>query len=290
MKNKKEEIKKVIVGLDLSDMDNILIDYSKFLAEKWNFEKIIFTHNIKKTDLYDLWDDFLKEEKIPIERLIHREIEEKVNKRFKTDFPYQIEVTAENYTEAVLRKQVRENDIDLLILGKKQDLRGSGSLAHKLLNLLNCDLLFVPEEVDFKLEKVLLPTDFTPNSSKAFRKALYFEEKQNWEITALHVFSIPSIYFPYIDRDKAIDKAKNHVQNRFKNFSKRYDLREFPFILVYKEDLSVVESIISKSRKNDIDLIMLSAKGGNKITSLFVGRTTGDLLLNDANLPIYVVK
>lgn len=37
-------------------------------------------------------------------------------------------------------------------------------------------------------------------------------------------------------------------------------------------------------------MIILSAKGGNKLTSIFVGSTTNDLLLSNSELPIYVVK
>lgn len=289
--NKKQrDIKNLMIGLDLSEIDEVVISYAKFLVDYWNLEKITFIHNIKKSDLYDLWEGFLKEKEIPLENLIKKEISEKVAKVFDDSAQIKIEVTAEDYTENVFKEKSKEYNIDLLLLGKKQDLRGTGSLAHKLMHIISCDVLFVPEEVQFSLNRILLPTDFTSNSAKAFKKASLLDHKKSWQMIALHVYNIPSVYFPYINREKAMDKAQQQLTAKFKNFRKRFKLEEIPFIQSYREDFSVVETIIEKSYKENIDLIMLSAKGDNKLTSIFVGSTTSDLLLNNSPVPIYVVK
>ncbi len=289
--NKKmENIKNLMVGLDLSDIDDVVIRYAKFLVDSWGIEKITFIHNIKKSDLHDLWDGFLEEKEIPLENLIKKEISEKINQYCDGKSTFKIKVTADDYTESIFKQKIKENNIDLLLLGKKQDLRGTGSLAHKLMHLLSCDILFVPEQVKFDLNSIILPTDFTQNSAKSFRRAQLLKEKQNWKMQALHVYNIPSVYFPYINREKAIDKAEKQISAKFNNFCKRFKLEKIPFIQSYREDFSVVETIIENAYKENIDLIMLSAKGGNKLTSIFVGSTTNDLLLNNSELPIYVVK
>jgi len=287
---KNKTIEKILVALDLSEMDDIIIDYAKFISDFWEIKQIGFIHNIKKSDLYGLWNGFLEEEKIPLEKMINKEISEKIDNVFDATVSYTVEVTADDYTESVIKRKVKENQIDLLLLGKKHDLKGTGSLAHKLMNLLDCDVLFVPEQVNHQLKDVLLPTDFTQNSAKAFKKALYFDSKQNWNMEALHVYSIPSVYFPYIDREKAIDKTQETVLAKFKNFENRFKLGDFSFHQIYRENLSVVESILEEATQKKADMIMLSAKGGNKITTLFVGSTTSDLLLNESDLPVYVVK
>ena len=279
-----------MVGLDLSDIDEVVINYAKFITDYWKIEEIIFLHNIKKTDLHDLWDVFLDEKEISLEKLISKEISEKVNLFFDNGVKFSVEVSAEDYTETVFKEKIKENQVDLLLLGKKQDLKGAGSLAHKLMHLISCDVLFIPERVKLSLENVILPTDFTQNSAKAFKKAELLNEIHPWQQKALHVYNIPSVYFPYIDREKAIDKAQEKIKSKYNSFCKKYKLEKIPFIQSYREDFSVVETIIEKSLKNNVDMIILSAKGGNKLTSIFVGSTTNDLLLSNSELPIYVVK
>src|SRR5699024_9225483 len=123
-----------MVGLDLSDIDEVVINYAKFITDYWKIEEIIFLHNIKKTDLHDLWDGFLDEKEISLEKLISKEISEKVNLFFDNGVKFSVEVSAE-----------------------------------------------------------------------AFKKAELLNEIHPWQQKALHVYNIPSVYFPYIDREKAID-------------------------------------------------------------------------------------
>ena len=48
----------LMVALDLTAMDPILLKYVSFLCKVWNVEHLYFTHNIKQYKLYDLYDAF----------------------------------------------------------------------------------------------------------------------------------------------------------------------------------------------------------------------------------------
>lgn len=156
--------------------------------------------------------------------------------------------------------------------------------------MLDCHMMLIPEETQNKLNHIIIPTDFTPNSAKSFEFAFNLQKQHKSQLLALHVFNIPSVYFPYIDRQKAIDKTQRHLDEKFNSFTKRFKLNETPFTHFYREDLSVVESIRRYARKNEANMIIMAAKGGNKLTSLFIGSITNDMLLQDFKMPVLIVR
>ena len=116
-------------------------------------------------------------------------------------------------------------------------------------------------------------------------------ERSSGEIEALHVYNIPSYFFPYINTQKVIDKTKNHLKDRVQQFKKKFQISEkIEFRYTDREDLSVVEAIEIHAEKGDFDIVVVSARGGNNITSLFIGSITNDLLIRNRKMPLLVVK
>lgn len=280
---------RIMVALDLSNMDKIVLNYLNYLTQIWNIEHIDFIHNIKQSELYNILDDFV-EDTVQLEDIIDRELTRVVKDNYTSSTPYEVHVASDNYTESIFSFFAKENKIDLVILGKKSELQGTGGMSLKLVNMINCHMLLVPEEVENKLEYILLPTDFTANSAKSFQMAMSMRNQRNCKLQALHVFNIPQVYFPYIDREKAIDKTQEHLDDRFATFARRFKLNDIPFKHFYRRDLSIVESIRKYAREENADMIIMSAKGGNKLTSLFIGSITKDMLLQDFRMPVMVVK
>lgn len=278
-----------MVALDLSNMDVILLKYLSYLSQIWHIEHIDFIHNIKQSELHNILDDFVKEE-VELEEIIERGLTRVIKENYTGDTTYDIRVASDNYTESILSYFAKENKIDITILGKKSELQGTGGMSLKLVNMLDCHMLLVPEEVENKLEHIILPTDFTLNSAKSFKVSLELQKHHEVQMLALHVFNIPSVYFPYIDRQKAIDKTETHLENRFKAFLKRFKISDIPFTLLHRKELSVVDTIRKYARDNEASMIVMSAKGGNKLTSLFIGSITNDMILQDFKMPVLIVK
>ncbi len=288
MKKLKDNLR-VMIALDLSNMDKILLRYVSYLTKVWNIENIDFVHNIKQSELNNLFEDFVEED-IELENIIERELTRVIKENYTGTPEYNIHVTSDYYTESIFTYLAEENKIDIVILGKKSELQGTGGVSLKLVNMLDCHMMLVPEDVQEKLDYILIPTDFTNNSAKSFKIAEHLQKQHNSKLMAVHVYNIPSVYFPYIDRQKALDKTQKHLENKFLAFSKRLKLGDIPFANFYREDLSVVDSIRKFAREKEASMIIMSAKGGNKLTSLFVGSITNDMLLQDFKMPVLVVK
>lgn len=280
---------RIMVALDLSNMDTILLNYLSYLTQIWNIEHIDFIHNIKQSELYDLLDGFV-EDTVHLEDIIERELTRVVKENYTGSAAYEVQVASDNYTESILSYFAKENKIDLVILGKKSELQGTGGMSLKLINMLDCHMMLVPEEVVNKLDHIILPTDFSQDSAKSFMFAMHLQKQHSNQLLALHVFNIPQVYFPYIDRQKAIDKTQEHLDTKFNTFAKRFKLNGIPFTHLYRKDLSIVDSIRKYARDNEANMIIMSAKGGNKLTSMFIGSITNDILLQDFRMPVLIVK
>jgi len=278
-----------MVALDLSSMDKIVLNYLSYLTKIWNVAHVDFIHNIKQTELHNILDDFVEDD-IQLEDIIERELSRLVKDNYTGSAAFDIHVASDNYTESILTYFANKNNIDLVILGKKSELKGTGGIGLKLINMLDCHMMLVPEEVKNSLDHILIPTDFTTNSAKSFQMAIQMQAQHDCKLQALYVFNILFVYFPYIDREKAIDKTQQHIETKFISFAKRFKLNDIPFEHVYQENLSIGENIRDYAKKKGSDMIVMSAKGGNKLTSLFIGSITKEMLLQNFIAPLLIVK
>lgn len=279
-----------MVALDLTDMDSILLNYVSYLCQIWNIEQLYVTHNIKQSKLYNLYEDFLKED-LNIEDIVERELERSISENYTSKVPHTVIITSDDYTESMLTQLAKDYAIDIVIVGNKSELKGTGALHRKLVRMLDTQLLLIPEEANHHMRKALIPIDFSSNSYKAFEWAQHLLISKNSVIEALNVYNIPSFYFPYIDTEKAIDKTKTHLHSRFEHYKKKHKLSDdVVFRHIDREEDSVSEVIDRTAKKDDFDIILLSARGGNTITSLFIGSITSDLLIKNKSTPLLVVQ
>lgn len=280
----------LMVALDLTEMDGILLSYVSFLCKVWNIKHLYFTHNIKRYKLYDLFDDFL-EEGITVEDIVERGINKSIDKHYTADVPHTVIITSDDYTESILTHLAKEYQIDIMVTGKKDELQGTGALSQKLVRMLNSHVLLVPEEAKHNMGKVLVPTDFSQASAKCFDVAESLVARSNGSIEALHIYNIPSFFFPYINTEKAIDKTEKHLKEKVRQFRSKHKLPDrIPFKYIDREDLSIVDAIEIYARKGDFDIIVVSARGGSDIKSLFVGSITNDLLTRNVNMPLLITR
>ncbi|TDU40458.1 nucleotide-binding universal stress UspA family protein [Gelidibacter sediminis] len=280
----------LMVALDLTAMDPILLKYVSFLCKVWNVEHLYFTHNIKQYKLYDLYDDFL-EEGITVEDIVDRGLQKSIDEHYTASVPYTLIITSDDYTESILTHLAKEYKIDIMVTGNKDELQGTGALSQKLVRMLDANVLLVPEEARHGMDQVLIPTDFSSASAKCFEVADSLVARSGGKVEALHVYNIPSFFFPYINTEKAIDKTKLHLKEKVIQFRRKYKLREdIPFKYIDRRSLSVVEAIEMHAEKGDFDIMVTAARGANNITSLFVGSVTNDLLIRNRKMPLLVIR
>lgn len=282
------KIKTILVALDLSELDTVLIKYSSMLAEKYETENLYFIHNVKKYELSSLFSEQLED--IHIEDLIEKELEQKISKNFTADCEYELLVSDDTYTESLISYVANKYNSDLIILGNKNTYKGSGSVSGKLLRMVKSNILSIPNEANLNPKNFMVATDFSSASIKAFNTALAISKKEETPLKALNVFKIPQQFFPYINIDKAREKIMKHVELQFGKLLNKVQNTNVEPIKVSAGEDRISEKIRAVAEKEKTDILFISDKGHNSFTSLLVGSVTEDIFTHDLHIPLWVVK
>ena len=221
---------KVLVGLDLTDMDTSLIRYAGRLTELMpGIQEIEFFHNIK-FDYPAEADEIMQKLDRPLTEVVKEGLEENIEAHFRSARKpapaIRVVVTDESSTPHALADYCQEQQIDLVICGKKRNYRGSGASMERLLRLskFKASMLMLPESSSWEIHHVLAPTDFSDNSGRALRLALRLATEVEADVQCQHVFDIPTHYFPYIPVGDVRKSMRKEAEKSWQEFiAKRKD-------------------------------------------------------------------
>lgn len=283
-----KSINNILVALDLTSTDDHLIKYASFLAEQLKPDNIYFVHNIKKYEISGLFQEQLNE--LKLEEAISEELEEKVNKNFSAKVPTKVLISEDSYTESLINYIANKYAIDLVILGNKAKKDGTGVVSDKLMRLLKCDIISVPETASYKLEKIWTGTDFSKESTKALSVAMYLKQNTNASITSANIYNVPVQFTPYMDKEKMVPKIEQHIREKFDKFFKKYKFSDVDSKIIRGRDSSVADKLSTEAKNEQVDLLVVADKGGNVFSSLLVGSVTDELFDRRLLLPLWIAK
>ncbi len=281
-------IKNILVALDLSDIDKDLIKYASFLSESLDIEKVYFVHNIKKYEISELFSDQLKE--IDLDQLISDEIDEKVSEYFTSDTEKKVLISEDSYTESLINYIANKYQIDLVMVGNKNNHIGTGIISDKLMRLLKCDILAVPRGANLDLKNIWTGTDFSKESKKVFQLTEILRKKTNSKITAAHIFNVPIQFAPYLDKEETIPRIEKHTKEKFKKFLSKIEMPEIETRSIRGRNASISEKLSEEAAKDGAGLLVVADKGGNVFSSLLVGSVTDELFSSKLKIPLWIVK
>src|SRR5690606_12658518 len=111
----------------------------------------------------------------PVDEVIEKSITDQiVAADFPSEVTYEVDAKEGGTLDKILRVS-KVKDIDLIIMGRKKDLEGSGTLAKRIALRSSCSVLFLPESLktgDYK--KLFVPVDFSSYSLLALEYAQSF--------------------------------------------------------------------------------------------------------------------
>ncbi len=279
----------ILVGLDLSNMDELLIQYTSFICAKLGVKKIYFYHNVKRYDLPENIEKMLGNVDLSTE--IEQDVEELIGEYFKAETEYEILLSEEDYTEEIMNFTLKKYGIDCVMVGKKEALPGSGGLISKLVRMVECPIFVVPDSARHSLSNILVPVDFSKYSRKAFLFAHSIAETTGSSVESLHAYQLPSQYFPFISSEKATKEMAKHVREKYRNFVKKSGVEtdtECSFIMT--EDSDIAEYIKQHAVQNRSDLVVVGHRGTNALSTFLLGTVVEGLLNMSANFPFIIVK
>ncbi|MEX2512656.1 MAG: universal stress protein [Cyclobacteriaceae bacterium] len=290
------QIEKIIVCLDQTEMDQTLVKFAAFIAKINGSKKIYFTNVIRNLSIP-------KDVLLEFPHLISNMVEERknqmkqvVDEHFGTHSNINFSFTVkEGPLSKKILKLANDKSTDLILIGRKTSLTGSGVVSQRLARRASCSLLIVPEKSRPKSKTLLVPSDFSEYSIDAMEEAVEIAEKSGGkaEIFCQNVFTVPSGYhFTGKTYDEFSQIMQMHAEVNYKKFIRKIDTRGIKIKPLYTkdEDDDPIVDILEKAQEIKADMIIIGVKGRTAATALFIGSLAERLIQMNDKVPLLVTR
>ncbi|MCP2044987.1 universal stress protein [Pontibacter sp. HSC-36F09] len=288
-------LKRIMVGLDLTEMDDTLIRYTAFLCSISEIEHVYFIHAEKSLDIPDEVLESMPNG-MPADEKLRTALVEKVGHYFGPDSRVQVEVqVVEGSPLKELLHLSKDNQIDLVVVGRKFRMRGSGVLAQKILRNGRVSVLFVPENEDTVLSHIMVSVDFSDYSLMALERMLNSTLlRPDVRITCLHVYQVPTGYITLgISYEDFDERMQGFARNKFEQVLDRFPaLKDRATLRLVKQENEddVGELIMVEAKRAKADMLVIGAKGKSAAALFVLGSTTEKILRYNDDVPMIVYK
>ncbi|MEQ6120761.1 universal stress protein [Reichenbachiella sp. MALMAid0571] len=270
-----QELKRILVCVDLTEMDKSVIKYASLLAEIMESIKVDFLH-ISDSDI-----DSKK-----------AKIEQEVQESFTAKAETTVNIESGNVVDTTI-SWAGLHRMELIILGKKKKSLSSAKNAMAITNKALCSVLLVPAMEDYAFKKLLVPIDFSIGSKMSIKQALTIKGKSDAQIILQHVFYV---HTGYSTSGKTYEEfgaiLHKNAEKEYKMFLREhgFDASQFEIIFTLDDDSKPFDNIYETAKENGADLIFLGARGRTPAAAFIKGSTALDLIKYDDDVPFFIVK
>lgn len=290
-------VRRALIGMELEDSDHALLQYLDFFSTHFPIAQACFLHVVPQFDL--LLDSEILDQKYRLSDSIAEQLADTLTNSLTNERIASVEhdVREGSALEALL-DEAKVMNTDLILIGQKSLADHHGILGKKLARRVDCDALIVPDSAQRTLKKILVPIDFSGHSIKALQTAVAMNRQLEdpAEIVCMHVFEMPDFaafnigkteeqFRTMIETDRSEALAafvETHVaEEDQKHISRQIQLKERPNVARYLMDFA---------RTQNVDFIVMGARGHSKIHLLFVGSVTESILSENKKIPTLIVR
>jgi len=186
-----KDFKNTMVAMDLSEMDEHVLGFTKLISKALDIKKLDAIHIIPDLlipENADLQFHQLFGIGYPLDERIKDKIDEQVAPVFGDNGVETTINVVEGKPYEKLLHWAEVKDSNLVVVGKKSKSSGSGITAKRVARKVKCNVLFVPEKAPKAIKKILVPIDFSENSARAMLKAYELSQSlENVELTCLYI-------------------------------------------------------------------------------------------------------
>lgn len=294
-------VKQVIGGLEMGRMDEPLLKYIDFFSSLIPIKSAYFLHVVPR---FDLFRSLFEKDSLPLagqyvlSKNVIKQLAININANLSKDRGIDVDydVREGNPLEEILR-DAEEVGSDLVIIGQKKETKTHGILAKKLARNVKCNALIVPENSKHSLKKILIPIDFSDYSVKALQTAIAINKQleEPAEIICVNVYELPD--FASYNISKTREQFRQMMEKdrieAFEAFLQTYvpnEKEQIQKVVLQKEIEWTPHYIMKYANDNEVDFMVMGAKGHSKITLLMMGSVTEKLLSINDSIPTLIVK
>jgi len=284
---------KAMIGLDLTEMDDILIKKTAVFIKFLGIEKCYFLHVAKNLEvpkeILDQYPNLVSPTDESIELIVKNKLKE-------FNFPEEIEtevfVEEGGHPLDTFLRWAKLKDVDLIIMGRKDNLVGNGVLADGVAKKAPCSILLVQELRPIKFpKKILIPTDFSTHNHIIYEFGEWISQKLDAELVPMHIYEVPH---GYSKTGKTFEEfseiMKENAQNDFKKFIHKYNHPDLQCALVRADGKNPGTLILEYAQEIDADMILLGSRGRTTSAAILLGSTAEKLIHVNKFLPMLIFK
>lgn len=283
----------LLVCLDLTDIDPLLIRYAAFVAPRLSIEKIFFIHVIQAYDLPENAGKKSQDIEKNLFEVINQAIADQISQEewALTEADVIIKTEDQDAANSILQA-IADLDADMVIIGQKSGGDRKGHYGKKIMANAGCDTLFIPEDATVKAEKILCALDFSKESDAAFSRGLDFRKIFNARLVCYYLHDISKAYFP-ASTQKSVDTAKKKANQAFRDLLARFNLSaETVPCHILPADAKTDEGcrICDTAEDEGAHMIIVGAKGDCANVTTLLGNIAESLRLQQTRKPVLIVK
>jgi nucleotide-binding universal stress UspA family protein len=282
--------KRLIVPLGLRDLDQGAISWASRISGLAASEHVLFIHALDTPDFPSETMEKYPWLLAPLDETIREKMEQLVHESWdgNPDTAISFEVAKGKSDSIAILEAIIRDDSDLVIVG-----RGAfgGGIAVKLARKSPCSVMSVHTDHAKKLERILVPTDFSEFSRNALDVATAFAKMESvTSIDSFHVFNIGSVHgMVTLPEEEQIRLAEEFAVDLHRDFLKDADLHGVEVMPHLVMDRSVPIAASRLARELGVDLIVTSCRGKNAVSSWLLG-SNAESLLEQAPVPVLAAK
>ncbi len=281
-----------LVGLDLTEMDDHVINYVAMISEILPLERIFFLYVAKELELPKEVLEKYPALLAPLDESIQMDLKQKVNKYFKDSKVETVCVVKDGEPIEKILKLAKVKHVDLIVMGRKKSLKGSGLVSSRIARKCPSSLLLVPEKFNNSIKKLLIPVDFSRHAALSVKQGIRFVKKSFKDIELVHIYSVPSGYSKVGKSYEEFAKIiKGHAMNKCAKFLNE---NEFPSDIkcnyILEDHSNKGELIHDHAVDTKADLIVIGSRGRTRASSILIGSCAEKLVFHDSDMPVLIVK
>lgn len=291
----------MMVALEMNSADQPILDYLDFFTGQVPVASIHFLHVMPRIDFFnpdtaERAKEIMGQAKVNNNML--RRMEESIRERLSKHQAVYLNCQLKEGNPLVeLLINADDLNADLVVIGQKSGVSQHGILARNLAKRIKTNALIVPDQSRQQLRKMLVPIDFSADSARALQTAVQLNERltEPARIVALNVYDLPNLGTFQTDRSHEELKAvvEQDRQEAFRSFLRQFVPQQENQIqtqLLERREPGTAAYLYDYARTNDVDFILIGARGHSKVEQLLMGSVTEKLLTINESIPTLVVK
>lgn len=286
----KVSFKKTLVALDLSIMDGFVLEYISNFYTSFGMEEIVFFHNIKDVDSWPQTEEYMAAELQAIEDIRER-VSGEVAKHDFSKAKIEIHISQGPTTDVMLSYAVKAR-IDLLVMGRKRSLDGSGIVSSHIARKSPTSILFVTQNMNPLLRNVLVPIDFSEHAELAFKAGMQLEEKGKANLKLVNIYDVPIGYYKLGKTyEEFAEIMLGHAKNDYKYFLKKNEAKkDYECHFTVRGSQSKIDLVFEHALSSRSDLIIIGSQGRTNASAILLGSFAEKMVLRDSDIPVLIMK